>query len=93
MVKVPPQIMTSYDRITNERPTQILPLVNTCLSFAILSYDCGGNFNQLRIFVLISGMFVCLFYLLSFAFMDVIVVILVFYPYLLCLETQENGDR
>ena len=28
MIKVPPQIMTSYNRITNERPAYILPLVN-----------------------------------------------------------------
>ena len=39
MIKVPPQIMTTYYRITNERPAYILPLVNYSVSWPLISYS------------------------------------------------------
>ena len=51
MIKVPPQILTSYDRIANERP--VYTVIDQCNgktyvghSLNILSYDviiCGGT--------------------------------------------------
>ena len=39
MIKVPQQIMTSNDKITNERPAKILLLVNYSVYWSLIGYS------------------------------------------------------